>query len=52
MKLTRHEIILIVAIVSALAVGEMVKRYRLAHPEPVTPTQPISKNNSRAKPVR
>jgi hypothetical protein len=52
MKLTRHEIILVVTIISALVVGEFVKRYRVAHPESATSIQPISKNNSRAKSVR
>jgi hypothetical protein len=52
MKLTRHEITLIVALVSALVVGEFVKRYRVAHPVPVAPAKPLPKNISRAKSVR
>ncbi|EDY16404.1 hypothetical protein CfE428DRAFT_6121 [Chthoniobacter flavus Ellin428] len=52
MKLTRHEIILVVALISALVGGEFVKRYRLAHPVPIAPEQPVSKNNSRAKSAR
>jgi len=52
MKLTRHEITLLVALVSALAVGEFVKRYRAAHPAPIVPAKPISKNIPRAKSVR
>jgi hypothetical protein len=41
MKLTRQEILLLAALVFALAVGAVVKRYRLAHPVPplaATPT--------------
>lgn len=52
MKLTRHEIILVVAIASALVIGEFVKRYRAAHPVEITPAKPLSKNISRAKSVR
>jgi hypothetical protein len=52
MKLTRHEILLVVAIVSALIVGGFVKRFREVHPVPIVPAKPISKNNSHAKAVR
>jgi len=52
MKLTRHEITLLVAIVSALVVGGFVQRYRAAHPEPVAPVKPLSKNIPRTKSVR
>jgi len=48
MKLTRHEITLLVAIVSALVVGEFVKRYRAAPPVKIALAKPISKNISRA----
>ena len=52
MKLTRHEITLLVAIVSALVIGEFVKRYRAVHPVEVAPVKPISKNISRAHSAR
>jgi hypothetical protein len=52
MKLTRHEIVLIVAIASALAVGGFVKRYRATHPVEIAPAKPISKNISRTHSVR
>jgi len=52
MRLTRDEIILVGALISALVVGEFVKRYRIAHPEPVTPAHTVSKNNPRAKSTR
>jgi hypothetical protein len=52
MKLTRHEILLVVAIVSALVVGGFVKRFREAHPVPIAPAKSISKNNSHARAVR
>jgi hypothetical protein len=52
MKLTRHEIILLAAVCSALVAGELVKRFRAAHPVPIEPAKPISKNNSHPRAVR
>jgi hypothetical protein len=52
MKLTRHEILLVAAIISALVVGGFVKRFRGTHPVPIAPAKSISKNNSPAKAVR
>jgi hypothetical protein len=40
MKLTRHEIILIAAVILTLAMGTLVKRFRAAHPVPVVPVVP------------
>jgi hypothetical protein len=42
MKLTRHEIILLAAVLTALALGGLVKRFRAAHPVPVAPVKPVS----------
>jgi hypothetical protein len=41
-KLTRHEIGLLVALLLALAVGASVKRFRDARPVPLPPAKSIS----------
>jgi hypothetical protein len=43
MKLTRHEIILAAAVISALVIGGFVKRFRAAHPPVATPAKVLSK---------
>lgn len=43
MKLTRHEIVLLIVVMLALAVGGFVKRFRDAHPVISIPEKPISK---------
>jgi hypothetical protein len=42
-KLTRHEIVLVTALLAALAIGGIVKRFREAHPAPLPAEKPISK---------
>jgi hypothetical protein len=43
MKLTKNEIVLLAAVLFALIAGEVVKRFREAHPVPLPLTKPIPK---------
>lgn len=43
MKLTRNEIGLLAALILALAMGALVKRFRDARPVPLPPAKSISK---------
>ncbi len=42
MKLTRHEIVLLLAVVAALAIGGLVKRFREMHRVPLPAAPPFS----------
>lgn len=43
MKFTREEMVLVAALALALAVGAIVKQYRVAHPPPAPVKTPVSK---------
>jgi len=43
MKLTRDEIVLLIALALALVVGAIVKQYRIANPPPVEAKTPSAK---------